>query len=145
MEYSQVAHAVTPFFPTPTLVFTTLHPKSNGCFSFFLEDYKLHQDLKPSSNSFKLAFQCMPHLLWSGPFGMIFEHFWNCFHPIDLASGFFQLFQFYSHIAQGHIPPQIAHVLGAACLLAMIKPSGGIHPIVVEETLYQFTSHTLCL
>jgi hypothetical protein len=42
-------------------------------------------------------------------------------------------FNFVSHIAKGHIPPQFAHVLGAAHFLAMTKPSGIIHPIVVGE------------
>ncbi len=45
MEYSHVTHALTPFSPTPTLVFTTLHPKSNGFFSLFLEDYNYTKTL----------------------------------------------------------------------------------------------------
>jgi len=44
----------------------------------------------------------------------------------------------------GHIPPWIACVLGMACLLTMIKPLSGVHPIVVMETLYRLTSHALC-
>jgi len=78
----------------------------------------------------------MPHLLASGPFGMVFEHFQNCFHLVDSTNGFLQLFQLCSHIAYDHIPPQIANVLGTAHLLAMTKPSNGIHPIVMGETLY---------
>jgi hypothetical protein len=46
-----------------TSIFISLHPKSNGFFPFFLEDYKLKQDLKLSSNSCKLAFQPMSHYL----------------------------------------------------------------------------------
>jgi hypothetical protein len=49
------------------------------------------------------------------------------------TSGFPQLFQLCFHIAQGHIPFQIAHVIGIAHLLAMTKPLGGVHPIVVGE------------
>ncbi len=37
------------------------------------------------------------------------------------------------------------HVLGAICLLAMTKPSSGIHPIVVGKTLYRLISRALCL
>jgi hypothetical protein len=129
------------FAPTPTSfdttsVFTTLHLKSNGYFSFFLKNYELDQDLELSSDSFKLAFQCMLHLSASGPFMTIFEHLRHCFHFEDSASGFPQLFQLSFHIAHGHIPPQITCVLGTARLLAMTKPLGGVHPITMEETLY---------
>jgi hypothetical protein len=56
-------------------------------------------------------------------------------------NGFPQLFQLCFHITQGHIPTQIAHGLGVARFLAMTKPSNGIHPIAVGETLYRFTSY----
>jgi hypothetical protein len=78
----------------------------------------------------------MSYLSPSGPFGMVSKHLRDCFHLEDLVGGFLQLFQLCFHIAQGHISPQIAHVLGAACLLAMTKPSGGVHPIAMGETLY---------
>jgi hypothetical protein len=44
-EYSRATHDLTPFSPTPTpfdttSIFTTLHPKSNGYFTFFFEDYE---------------------------------------------------------------------------------------------------------
>jgi hypothetical protein len=48
-------------------------------------------------------------------------------------------------MTQGHIPPQITCVLGMAYFLTMTKPSSGIHPIVVGETLYQLKSRVLCL
>ncbi len=57
----------------------------------------------------------------------------------------FSCFNFIFHIAEGHILPQIAHVLEMARLLAMTKPLGGIHPIAVGEPLYRFTSRALCL
>jgi hypothetical protein len=75
-----------------TLAFTTLHPKLDGCFLIFFKNYELDQDLEPSFDSFKLAFQRMPHLSKSGHFGMVFEHLRNCFHPKDLVSAFPQLF-----------------------------------------------------
>jgi hypothetical protein len=78
----------------------------------------------------------MLNLSASGPFGMGFEHLQDCFHPEDSASGFFQLFQLCFHIAQCHIPLQIACVLGIVRILAMTKPSSGVHPIVMGETLY---------
>jgi hypothetical protein len=140
-EYFWVVYVLAPFSPTPTsfdntLALSTLHFKSNAYFPFFLKDYEPDQDLKFSYNSFKLAFQRMSHLSANGPFGMVFKHLQNIFHPKDSASGFPQLFQLYFHIAQSHIPPQIAHVLGTTHLLAMTKPSGGVHPIVAGETLY---------
>jgi len=30
----------------------------------------------------------MSHLLASGPYGMVVEHFQDCFHPEDLVNGF---------------------------------------------------------
>jgi hypothetical protein len=63
----------------------------------------------------------------------------------DYMNGFPHLFQFCSHIAQGHIPHHITHVLRAAHLLTMTKPLGGVHPIIVVEMLYQLTNHILCL
>jgi hypothetical protein len=86
----------------------------------------------------------MPHLLANRFFKMVFEHIVNYFHPRDSTSGFLQLFQLCFHIAQGHIPAQITHILGTVHLLAMTKPSDGIRPIVAGETLYQFISHALC-
>jgi hypothetical protein len=88
-EYFHVAHTLAPFFLTPassdtTSILTTLHLALDGYILFFLEDYKLDQDLKLSFNSFKLTFQHMSHLLVNGPFGMVFEHFWVYFHLKDL-------------------------------------------------------------
>jgi hypothetical protein len=34
----------------------------------------------------------MLHLSTSGPFGIVFEHLWGCFHTEDLVSGLLQLF-----------------------------------------------------
>jgi hypothetical protein len=57
-----------------------------------------------------LTSQHMSHLSTSGFFGMVFEHFRDCFHFEDSMSGFLQLCQLCFHIAQGHIPPQITHL-----------------------------------
>ncbi len=135
-EDFQVTHILAPFSLThasfnTTLVFTALHLKSNGYIPLFLEDY----DLKFSSDSFKLTFQSMPHLLANGLFKMGFEHLWNYFHLENSTSGFFQLFQLCSHFTQGHIPPRIARVFGVACLLTMIKLLSGIRPIIVGENI----------
>jgi hypothetical protein len=64
-----------------TLILTTLHPKLDGYFPLILKNYELNHDFKLSFDSFKLAFQRMLHLSTSDPFGMIFEHFQDCFHP----------------------------------------------------------------
>jgi hypothetical protein len=78
----------------------------------------------------------MPNLSASDIFGMVFEHFQNYFHPKKFISGFPQLFQLCSHISQGHIPCQIAHIFGVAPLLTMTKLFGGVHPIAIGEALY---------
>jgi hypothetical protein len=66
------------FHTTSTL--TALHPKSDGYFPFFPKNYELNQDFKFSSDSFKLTFQRLPHLMASGLFIMVFERFQNYFH-----------------------------------------------------------------
>ncbi len=63
----------------------------------------------------------MLYLLATSHSRMIFEHLWDYFQHEDLTSGFPQLFQLYFHIAQGHIPLQIAHVIGTTHLLTMIQ------------------------
>jgi hypothetical protein len=72
-----------------TLAFTALHLQLHDYFLLFLEDYKQDQHFDVSFDCFKLAFQCMPHLLASGFSRMVFEHLRNCFHPKDSACGFF--------------------------------------------------------
>jgi hypothetical protein len=52
--------ALAPFSPTPmssytTLIFIALHPKIDGYFSFFLENYEPDQNLELSLDSFILA------------------------------------------------------------------------------------------
>jgi hypothetical protein len=99
-EYSRANHSLTPFSPTPTSSdttpsFITLHFESNYYFPLFLKDYELDQDLELSSNSFKLTFQHMLHLLTSGFFGMVFEHFRNCFHFEDPEMNSFSYFLSY--------------------------------------------------
>jgi hypothetical protein len=79
-EYFKATHTLAPFSPAPTsfntiLVLIALHPNLDGYFPFFLKNYKLDQDLELSFDSFKLAFQHMPHLLARGHSGMGFEHF----------------------------------------------------------------------
>jgi hypothetical protein len=76
---------------------------------------------------------------------MVFEHFQKKISLKRFYKWISHLFQLCSHIAQGHIPRQIAHILGvAAHLLTMTKPLGGIRPIIVREMLYQLTSCVLC-
>jgi hypothetical protein len=60
-------------------------------------------------------------------------------------NGFLQFFQLCFHTPHGHIPPQIARVLGVACFLTMTKHLGGVRPITMGETLYQLTSYVICL
>jgi len=65
-EYFRVTDTLAPFSLTPisfntTSVLTTLHLDLDGYFSFFLKDYEPDQDLKLSSDSFKLTFQRMSH------------------------------------------------------------------------------------
>jgi hypothetical protein len=75
----------------------------------------------------------MSHLLASGLFRMVFKHLQNYFHLKDSTNEFLQLFQYFVHIAHGHIPPKLHVFLD---LLAMTKPSSGVCPFAMGETLY---------
>jgi hypothetical protein len=60
-EYSITTHTLAPFSfaptsPDTTLALTTLQPKSNGYFLFFLKDYELDQNIELFFYSFKLTF-----------------------------------------------------------------------------------------
>jgi len=135
-EYFQTTHTLAPFSHTPMSSNTTY-------FSFFLEDYELDQNFELSFDSFKWTFQCMPHLSTSGPFGW----FLNVFRIIFIKrfnEWILLIISSLSHIAQGHIPAQIACDFKVVCLLNMTKPSSGICPIVMGETLYWFKSPILC-
>jgi hypothetical protein len=55
------------------------------------------------------------------------------FDPKDFANNFLQLHQLSSHVAMGHSPRSIIHVLGAIRLLALAKHSGGIKVITMGE------------
>jgi hypothetical protein len=70
-KYSRTTRALALFPPTPTSsdttsALTTLHLESDGYFLFFLEDYEPNQNFELFFDSFKEAFQHMPHLSASG-------------------------------------------------------------------------------
>jgi hypothetical protein len=76
-EYSKTTYALAPFLLTPTsfnitLTLNALHLDLDDYFLLLLKDYEPYQYLEFSSDSFKLAFQSMPHLSASSPFGIIF-------------------------------------------------------------------------
>jgi hypothetical protein len=48
-----------------------------------------------------------------------------------------------SYRIRSHSMLNCTHLRGA-CFLAMTKPSNGVRPILIWETLYRFTSHVLC-
>jgi len=127
-----------------TLVFCVLHLQSYGFFPF---SYNIMNQTKTLSFHPILSSwhsKHMSHLSANNLFGMVF-HLRNNFHLKDSTSGFPQLFQFYSHIVQGHIPHRITHILGMARLLTMTKLSCRVHPIIVGEVLYQLIGRILCL
>jgi hypothetical protein len=72
-----------PHLPTPPQLSVHYTPNIKWLLPNFLQKYKPEQDLELSSDSFKLAFQCIPHLLASGPFGMVFKYPQDYFHLKD--------------------------------------------------------------
>jgi hypothetical protein len=59
--------------------------------------------------------------------------------------GFIQLHKLGSHVAVSHIHGLMAGILGENRLLALVKPFGGIHPIIVRKEFYQLMNRALCL
>ncbi|KAL2643392.1 hypothetical protein R1flu_010979 [Riccia fluitans] len=76
---------------------------------------------------------------------MVFELLLDCFIPEDSASGFDLLFQLCTHVAQGHLSLAAARLLGASCLLAIEKDSGGVRPIAEGEALDRLVARSLSL
>ncbi len=50
-----------------------------------------------------------------------------------------------SYVVVGHIFGSVLKAFNVARLLLLVKPFGGIWPIVISEILYQLVSKTLCL
>jgi hypothetical protein len=48
-------------------------------------------------------------------------------------SGFDLFFEICGHIARGHVPPSISHLLSTSPLLTLEKQYGSICPIVISE------------
>jgi hypothetical protein len=85
-EHFKVICTLAPFSPTPmsfgtTSILIALCLDSYGYFLLILNNYEPDQNFKLSFKSFKLAFQCMPHLLANGLSKMVFEHFRDYFNP----------------------------------------------------------------
>ncbi len=76
---------------------------------------------------------------------MVFKHLQDLFDLKDLANGFIQFFQMYSHVIIGRIPRSIVRAFGPAMFLALVKSSRSIQPIMVGEFLYWLVNITLCL
>jgi hypothetical protein len=117
-----------------TLTLIALHPKLDGYFLLLLEDYKLNQNLELFFDHFKLTI--LMHAPFIGEWS-VWDGFWTpsrLFSPkrfnIWVPSIISALFSY------SHIPPR-THVLGATCLLVMIKPLSRICLIVVGESLYR--------
>jgi len=49
------------------------------------------------------------------------------------------------HIAHGHVPPSISHLLVASRLLALEKQVRGIQPITIGEVIYWLVARTLVI
>jgi hypothetical protein len=88
--------------------------------------FQLDEDLMLFLDSFRLTFMGMSHLFTRGPSSMVFQRLQNAFDLKDFASSSIQLHQLNSHIITGHFPEFITHVLCAARLLALAKPSNAI-------------------
>jgi hypothetical protein len=89
--------------------------------------FQLDGDLKLFLDSFRLTFMGISHLSTRGPSSMVFQGLQNAFDLEDFANDFIQLHQLSSHITMGHFPKFIIHVLCAARLLALAKPSNVVN------------------
>jgi hypothetical protein len=79
-----------------------------------------------------------------GTFWHVFKHFWDVFDLKDFVSNFLQLHQLSSHVAMGCFSRSIAHILGVARFLALVKLSSGIRLITMCEVFYWLVRKALC-
>ena len=75
----------------------------------------------------------------------MFEHYRDVLDPADPANGFDLLFHLASRVAQGGIPPSLAHMLGTSRLVALQKPLGGVRPLAIGEGFYRLVSRAISL
>jgi hypothetical protein len=66
-------------------------PNTNSPCSNSLVDFQLNSNLKFFVNFLRLTFLDMFYLSTSGPFNMVFKHFWNSFDLEDSTNSFIQL------------------------------------------------------
>jgi len=74
-----------------------------------------------------------PHLSLGGISKMVYEHLSRCFILEDPSSRFLELFQAIITVAHGDTLKSMAQVLKASKLLATVKDTGGLCPIVVGK------------
>jgi hypothetical protein len=77
---------------------------------------------------------------------MVYEHLSRCLILEDPSLRFLKLFQVVATtIARGDILRSMALVLGVNKLLATIKDTSGLHPIIVGEVFFRFISCSIVL
>jgi hypothetical protein len=139
-----VTFSFTPTFSNITSIFIVLHFESHDVFLVFFG--KLWTRPRCWSFIWFLQINISMHVefIYKWFFKDGFRTPPKLFSPKNSMSGFPQRFQLCSHITQGHIPHWITHIFGATHFLTMTKPSSGVHPITIRETLYRLTRCTLC-
>jgi hypothetical protein len=75
----------------------------------------------------------IPPLSLGGIFEMVYEHLSRCFILEDPSFRFLELFKVATIVAHGNTLKLMAQVLRASKLLAMVKDTGGLCPIVVGK------------
>ncbi len=150
-EFSFVARDLAPLTPplaslqmVNTLLALCPPNIDSPCLDSLL-NFQPYSNFEFSLNFFRSTFLHMFHLLAHGPFGMVFEHFWDYFDLGDSKIGFIQFHQLCFHVAFSCILWSVAGVSGVSWLLILAKPSGGIRLIIMGKMFYHLVSKVSCL
>jgi len=75
----------------------------------------------------------------------MYEFLWDCLVLDNFTSGFNLYFEVCEHIAQGHVPLSISHLLFAFWFLSLEKYIRSIRFIVIGGVTYHLVAHTLSI
>jgi hypothetical protein len=149
-NYSHVARVlqpITPTIPSKDIVATVrqLHHLPSNHVPPFIFDFVLNHTFVLDRILFAQTLAIVHYLSSGGLFGMVYEHHSSSFILEDASLKFSKLFQTIAIVTCGDILRSVALMLGVSKLLAMVKDTECLCPIIVDEVFFQLISHSIVL
>jgi hypothetical protein len=87
------------------------HPLVEIDLPIFVDEFHPKTKVILNQEAFNFALVRSPCPSSNGPSNVVYELLQYYFVPYDFANGFNLFFNVYEHIAQGHVPPPISHLI----------------------------------